>query len=62
MVEMAVCGMQSVDLTRDAIKISSIYFSYNIHLMNQKNYCNAITSIHGMKDENTITSIQNYGG
>ena len=62
MVEMAVCGMQSVDLTRDAIKISSIYFLYNIHLMNQKNYCNAITSIPGMKDENTITSIQNYGG
>ena len=47
-VEMAVCGMQSVDLTRDAIKILGIYFSYNINLMNQKNYCKAITSIHGI--------------
>ena len=46
--EMAVCGMQSVDLTRDAIKILSVYFSYNINLMNQKNYCQAITNIHGI--------------
>ena len=47
-VEMAVCGMQTVDLTKDAIKILGIYFSYNINLMNQKNYCKAITSIHGI--------------
>ena len=47
-VEMAVCGMQSVDLTRDAIKILGVYFSYNINLMNQKNYCQAITNIHGI--------------
>ena len=33
-VEMAVCNMQSVDLTRGAIKISGIYFFYNINLMN----------------------------
>ena len=38
-VETAVCGMPSVDLTRDAIKISGVYFSYNINLMNKKNYC-----------------------
>ena len=44
--EMVVSGMQSVDLTRDAIKISGIYFSYYINLMNQKNYCQAITNIH----------------
>ena len=42
-VETAVCGMQSVDLTRNAIKILGIYFSYNINLMNKKNYCQAIT-------------------
>ena len=42
-VEMAVCGMQS-----DAIKILGVYFSYNINLMNQKNYCQAITNIHGI--------------
>ena len=47
-VEMAVCGMQSVDLTRDAIKILGVYFSYNINLVNQKNYCQAITNIHGI--------------
>ena len=45
---MAVCGMQSVGLTRAAMKILGIYFSYNMHLMNQKNYCQAITSIHGI--------------
>ena len=47
-VEMAVCGMQTVDLTKDAIKILGICFSYNINLMNQKNYCETITSIHGI--------------
>ena len=47
-VEMAVCGMQSVDLTRDAIKILGIYFLYNINLMNKKNYCQAITNIYGI--------------
>ena len=47
-VEMAVCGMQSVDLTRDAIKILGVYFSYNINLMNPKNNCQAITNIHGI--------------
>ena len=45
---MAVCRMQSVDLTRDAITVLGIYLSYNINLMNQKNYCKAITSIHGI--------------
>ena len=43
---MAVGSMQSVDLTRDAIKMLGIYFSYNINLMNQKSYCQAITNIH----------------
>ena len=40
--------MQSFDLTRDAIRILGIYFSYSINLTNQKNYCKAITSIHGI--------------
>ena len=47
-VEIAVCGMQTADLTKDAMKVLGIYFSYNINLMNQKNYCKAITSIHGI--------------
>ena len=42
-VKMAICGMQSVDLARDAIKILGIYFSYNINLMSQNNNCQAIT-------------------
>ena len=37
--------MQSADLTRDAIKILGIYFSYIMNLMNQKNYCQVITNI-----------------
>ena len=41
---MAVCDMQSVGLTRAAMKILGIYFSYNMHLINQKNYCQAITN------------------
>ena len=45
---MAVCSMQTVDLTKYAIKILGIYFSYNKNLMNQKNYCRTITSIHGI--------------
>ena len=45
---MVVCGMCSVDSTRDAVIISGIYFSCNINLMNQENYCAAITNIHGI--------------
>ena len=47
-VKIAVCGMQSVGLTRAAMKILGIYFSYNMNLMNQKNYCQTITNIHGV--------------
>ena len=48
-VHVAVCGMQSFDLTRDAIKILGIYSSHSINLMNQKKkYCQAITNIHGI--------------
>ena len=45
---MEVCSMQTVDLAKDDIKTLGIYFLHNIHLMNQKNYCKAITSIHGI--------------
>ena len=40
--------MQPVDLTKDAIKILGVYFSYNVNMMNQKKYCKTITSIHGI--------------
>ena len=42
-VEMTVCGMQSVDLTRDTIKILGIYFLYTMNLMNQKNTVKLLT-------------------
>ena len=42
-IPMVVCGMQSIDLTRDAIKILGAYFFYNI---NQNYYCQTITNIH----------------
>ena len=40
--------MQSVGLTRATMKILGIYFSYNVNLMNQNNYCQAITNIHSI--------------
>ena len=36
---MAICGMQSIGLTRAAMNILGIYFSCNMNLMNQKNDC-----------------------
>ena len=43
---MAVCGMQTADLTKDVTRILGIYLSYNINLMNQKKCCKAVTSIY----------------
>ena len=40
--------MQSVELTRGSMKILGVYFSYNMNLMNQNNYYQAITNIHGI--------------
>ena len=40
--------MQSVGLTRASMMISGIYLSYNMNLMYQNNYCEAITNIHGI--------------
>ena len=61
-VEMSVCSMKSADLTRDAIKILGIYFSYSMNLINQKNYCQAFTNIHGilktMEDEKFFIEVK----
>ena len=46
--EMAVFGMQSLNLIRDSTTMSGIYFSGSMNLMNQKNYCQAITNIHSI--------------
>ena len=40
--------MQSLNLIRDATTMSGIYFSGSMNLMNQKNYCQAITNIHSI--------------
>ena len=43
---MTLCSLQSVDLTGHAIIILGSYFTYNMELINQNNYCQAITNIH----------------
>ena len=53
--------MQSVDLTRDAIKILGIYFSYTMNLMNQKNYCKAINNINGILKLWRMRNLSNEG-
>ena len=40
--------IQSVGLTRASMKILVIYLSYNMNLMYQNNYYEAITNIHGI--------------
>ena len=54
---MAVCGMQSVNVTRDAIKVLVFYFSYKLNLMNEKNYCQTITNIYGILKLRRIRNI-----
>ena len=44
-VKMALCGMNCIDLTEDAIKILGIYFSYNKKLELEKNFLNHIAKI-----------------
>ena len=51
---MAVCGIESVDLTRHAIMILGMYFSYNVNLINQKNYCKAIKTMRNLSIEGKI--------
>ena len=51
---MAVCGIESVDLTRHAIMILGMYFSYNVNLINQKNYFKAIKTMRNLSIEGKI--------
>ena len=37
-VETAVCGMKNIDLTKDAVKIIGISFSYNKAIQNELNF------------------------
>ena len=45
---MALCGMDSIDLMEDVIKILGIYFSYNKKLEQEKNFLNHIVKIHNI--------------
>ena len=41
-VEVALCGMKSVDLVTSSVKIWGIYFSYNEEIMRDKNFVSVI--------------------
>ena len=47
-VKMILCGMDSIDLMEDVIKILGIYFSYNKKLEQEKNFLNHIVKIHNI--------------
>ena len=44
-VEIAVCGMKNIDLTKDAVKIIGISFSYNKAIQNELNFRTTISKI-----------------
>ena len=44
-VETAVCGMKNIDLTKDAVKIIGISFSYNKAIQNELNFRTTISKI-----------------
>ena len=44
-VEVALCGMKSVNLVTNSVKILGIYFSYNEEIMNEKNFVSVIKKI-----------------
>ena len=41
----AVCGMKNIDLTKDAVKIIGIGFSYNKAIQNELNFRTTISKI-----------------
>ena len=47
-VDLVVYGIQSDDLTRGTMKILGIYLSHSKKLMDQNNYCETISNIHGI--------------
>ena len=44
-VKMAVCGIKSIDLTIETIKILGVHFSYNQKLQTQKKFVKSITNM-----------------
>ena len=44
-VQVAFPGIQSVNLSKDYIRILGVYFSYDVNLFNEKNFCETIEKI-----------------
>ena len=44
-IEATVCGMKNIDLTKDAVKIIGISFSYNKAIQNELNFRRTISKI-----------------
>ena len=44
-VDIALCGMKSVNLLTDSVKILGVYFSYNEEISKEKNFINVINKI-----------------
>ena len=44
-VEVALCGMKSVNLVTSSVKLLGIYFSYNEEIMKDKNFVRVIKKI-----------------
>ena len=44
-VQEAVCGLQNIDLTNDAIKILRIYFSYNEKIQTERNFLTTVKKL-----------------
>jgi hypothetical protein len=44
-VKWALCGLKSIDLTQQTIKILGIHFSYNINLRDETNFTNTVKKI-----------------
>ena len=44
-VQTAVCGMRNIDLTKDAVKIIGVSFSYNKAIQNELNFRTTVSKI-----------------
>ena len=44
-VDIALCGMKSVNLLTDSVKVLGVYFSYNEEISKEKNFINVINKI-----------------
>ena len=47
-VDWALCGLKSVNLTKQTIKILGIHFSYNVALRDEKNFIKSVKKIESL--------------